>query len=271
MGEILFCCKHSFFPHNETMFYIYVRPTWGTCTDYSLIALKKTAEDLREPYKIYDDVSSFNHKDLIQLLKEIKAGDYVGFWSYSSLSHDKEEMKEITATIKNKGAKIICIQDSQEYMEGFYQYVAKEGQKYLNIYRQQGDYESSHNIFGYTKKGYQKYVVNETEAKVIKYIFKEAEKGKAVSAIARDLEKKKFNGSKFPLLGSKVNNILKQPLYIGQYTKTNLHQLGVRNVYELDEETLKNELIKSNLYPQIINEELWWTVYRNYREKKTPS
>lgn len=255
------------------MFYIYVRRTWGTSTDYSLMAFKKTAEEKREEYKIYSDVSAFNHNELLQLLEEVKAGDTVGIFSYDSLSNDKEEVKEITKIFVEKGATLICIQDSQKYMEGFYLFLSKEGQKYLNMYRERGEYESSHNIFGYTKESWKVYVINEAEAKVIKYIFKESVKGKAVSVITEDLKKKKFNGSKFPLGVSKIKNILRQPLYIGCYTKKNLHELRVRSVYELDEQILQEQLIKSNLYSSIIDEELWWTAYRSYRTKKnkTPS
>lgn len=104
----------------------------------------------------------------------------------------------------------------------------------------------------------------EDEAKLIQYIFKSYARGKSTYELGAELfGSPTKRGHVFN--ADKVRRILVNPIYIGKYPA---FRGKSRKLTRYTRDQIEPQLIKSNLYPPIIDEDTFWTCWDRYRTVK---
>ena len=101
--------------------------------------------------------------------------------------------------------------------------------------------------------------INETEANYVRYIFEEYNKGKQPNEIYKSLMNVVDTDKCF--VPSCIRVILSRTLYMGYYPICNSKDIK----HTMSEDEVKSKLIKSNIYPPIVSEELFWSVWNKYK------
>ncbi len=201
-----------------------------------------------------------NRRSFQKMLKDSakRAWDYVLVYKLDRFSRNKYEMAMHRKTLRDNGIKLLSamenIPDSPEgiilesLLEGMAEYYSAElSQKVkrgLVESRLKGNFTGGYLIYGYKKEG-KKIVIDEEQAKFVRYIYSEYAKGKSVKSIWEDvtLQGAQNRGKPIPL--NTIHNILQNEKYTG--------------VYQHDGEVF------DNMYPRIVPED----VYNLVRQRQT--
>ncbi len=136
----------------------------------------------------------------------------------------------------------------ESLLEGMAEYYsAKLSQKVkrgMNETRLKGNFTGGHLIYGYTKEDH-KLLINEEQAEVVRYIYKQYSLGTYVKDIISTLTENHIYNHGKPFARNTIYNILKNEKYFG--------------VYRHNEETFEN------MYPAIVPAEVYYKV----RDKMT--
>ena len=271
------------------MYYIYCRKSTEEQNDTSFETQTKTCEKWikgKAKVTVIKETGSGadSHRPQLNLmLSKLKMGDVVCIYDNSRLSRDMLDALSILHTITQSGASLICDgktidpnnpQDLftfyvhsafSDYQRGIQKQKSLAGmtQKRLN-----GDWIPS-SLFGYTitHKKHPTVVINEEEAKWVRYAFNEFINGKPYRQIAlfiaRQLNKRIPTG--------RIVETLRNPNYMSfYYIETVKNPTEKTKFYLRSREEIEQSLIKSNLIPPIVDSETWFKAHEvemAYRER----
>lgn len=273
------------------MFYGYVRKSVEGNTELSLDVqeefLRKQARELGQTeVEIVREIGSGASLDSRPRFKELieisKSGDIIGVYDSSRFSRNTEDALRVASLLQIKGVRIhvagkfIDIDSPIDKMlwtiqAGFdsYQREIQNKKSKEGLYKQ---FETGYAVFngvlcGYevTRKG-KNVIVNplEDEAKLIQYIFKSYARGKSTYELGAELfGSPTKRGHVFD--ADKVRRILVNPIYIGKYPA---FRGKSRKLTRYTRDQIEPQLIKSNLYPPIIDEDTFWSCWDRYRNVK---
>lgn len=266
-----------------SMNYVYCRISTDKQSDESLERQEEICRKwVSEPITVVHEIGSGNNQNrpkLQEILKHLQSDDCLCIRDNSRLARNMLGSLVILNTITEKGAHLICDgkvinpdnpQDMftfnvhsafSDFQRTIQAQKAKEGQQKMFS---EGDWVFCSTLFGYelTKKGKAKIVsVVPDEAKVIRFIFEKYSSGWSVKKLLGELQGLPLQRqSNFTL--KKISRILQQPIYMGFYPDSTIDN-KVLPRYTKSE--LEGHLVKSNVYPPIVSEEIWWTCYERYR------
>ena len=261
------------------IFYGYARVSTEVQSDYSiehqLNYLKRIADSLHLDFIPMHEKASGKDIEGRQVLQEIlskaKEGDCVGFYDNSRLGRDVSYNLQIMETFKRNKVRVF-IGGQEQRSDSQSEFMFTIDSAVSTLYRKQqlqktldglkgakesGDFIFT-NIFGYDqvkKRGNTIVSLNPTESKYVKYIYEQFTTGKTIQQLTHELYGlPEFPGTKNSI-HSKIRGILSKPIYMGYYPKENG---DCRLISKMSKSDLQNILVKSNKYPQIIDEEMWW-------------
>lgn len=238
--------------------------------------LRKQAEDLGMNFILKREVESGKNLEgrevLTQLLKTLTQDEVLGVYDDSRLSRNTSDSIKIAAALANKGAKLqisgkfIDVDNpTDEFTYIINSAVAQYQRKIQNakakasiqLKRNRGDFICSSCFYGYElvkKRKKTIAVIKEDEARVIRYIHDAFQHNKSILSIAKAVG---FNAVR-------VKDILVNPLYMGWF------YLGNENKAKKPELITQDLLIKSNIYPAIIDENTYWNTLSKYKKFHKP-
>lgn len=272
--------------YNQTMYYAYARVSTVGQSDASidnqLKYLTIQAEQLGMPYTLLSEKQSgkdANRPVLQDILSKLQNGDVLGVYDNSRLSRNTSENLRLAQQIEDKGAKLqvngkfIDINNPNDEMlltiESAVSTYQRKNQNLKSRIGIETKKESGEWIFTSRMLGYQvtfvsgrpKVDVIESEAEMIRYIFNEYAKGKSILSITNQLNALGYRnrkGSQFS--AATVRRYILKPIYMGYYLKEG----GGPQKGQEKAKLTKDDLIKSNHYPPIVSEKLWWEVHASY-------
>ncbi len=204
-----------------------------------------------------------NRPDFQRMIKDSyrKEWNYVLVYKLDRFSRDKYETALHKKTLKNNGVKLVSAMENipdtpegiilESLLEGMNQYYSAElSQKVkrgMKETRRKGNYQGGALLYGYKIEG-RKIVINETEAEVVRYMYKEYSKGVYVKDIIASLTAKGILYKGKPFVRNSVYNILRNEKYSGKY--------------------MHGDELVDNMYPQIVPQELFETVRKIVNKNK---
>ena len=243
---------------------------------------------LNEEYTIFTETGSgstmADRPVFMSLLGSLKPSDILGCYDQSRISRNSQESYIIMDTIKQKGArlqvngKFIDPADPQDmaifgiqavfsdYQRSIQLSKSKEG---LKKRKMNGDMVFAGDTIGYslTKRGKTTTAtIIDDEAEVIRYIYTEFSKGKSLKSLEKELWGKVL-GRPYKFNLENLRDLIMRPIYMGFYLS---EPYMTKHIGRYTEEEIREKLIKSNIYPPIIQEDLWWDSLRRYRSVRTP-
>lgn len=240
---------------------------------------------LNEPYQVLTETGSgstmADRPVFMNILSHLQPEDILGCYDQSRISRNSQESFIILDTIKQKKArlqvngKFIRPEDPQDmaifgiqavfsdYQRSIQLTKSREGvkQKYAN-----GDAVFTGKLFGWQLNKYGKASIIEEEAKIIRYIFSEFIKGKALKQLERELWGKVLQRP-FQFNIENLRDMIQRPIYCGRYLT---EPYMTKHISKYSEEELREKMVTSNIYPPIIQEDEWWEALRRYRSVRTP-
>ena len=197
-----------------------------------------------------------NRKDFQRLLKNSskKAWDFVLVYKLDRFSRNKYESAIHKKTLRDNGIKLISATENipetpegiilESLLEGMAEYysaeLAQKVKRGMKETRQKGFTQGGAIPFGY-KVVDRKYVINEDEAEIVRYIYAQYISGVCAKNITKELNKRGVkNRSGDPITIKGVYFILKSEKYTGVYRH--------------------KEEIHYNMFPRIISDEVFNTV-----------
>lgn len=238
--------------------------------------LQKQAELLSLDFVARKEVQSGKNLDgrsvLTELLKTLGEGDILGVYDDSRLSRNTEDSIKIAAALANRGAKLqiggkfVDVENpTDEFAYIINSAVAQYQRKIQNakarasqqLKRESGNHIVCGSFFGYTlqkKKGKTTATINPDEARKVRYIYDAFLKDKNIKSIAIAV------GTST----TRVKDILTNPLYMGKFSLAKGKRTKDPNLITDD------TLIKSNVYPPIIDEDTFWKAVQRYKKFHKP-
>ncbi|MGN1201181.1 MAG: recombinase family protein [Candidatus Caccovivens sp.] len=193
--------------------------------------------------------------DFQRMLKDSKnkQWDYVLVYKLDRFSRNKYESVLHKKTLKENGVKVISAMENipdtpegiilESLLEGMNQYysaeLAQKVKRGMHETRLKGYFQGGTLLYGYKLDG-RKIVVDEEQAEIVRYIYKQYSLGIFVKTIIKTLTEKGVLYKGKPLARNTVYGILKNEKYSGKY----MHE----------------EEIVDNMYPQIVPTELFQKV-----------
>ena len=273
----------------HSMYYAYCRKSTEQQQETSFEVqrdfLIRQANLLNVPYKVLTETGSgstmADRPVFMRILSDLQPNDILGCYDQSRISRNPSESYIIIDTIQQKKAKLqvngkfidpdepqdMAIFGIQAVFSGYQRSIqldkSRKGlkQKYLN-----GDAVFTGNMIGWQLNRYGKATIIDEEAKVIRYIFSEFIRGKSLKQLEKELYGKVLQRPyKFSI--ENLRDMIQRPIYCGWYfSEPNV----AKHVSKYTEDILKSCMVKSNIYPPIIQEDEWWTALRRYRTVRTP-
>lgn len=204
-----------------------------------------------------------NRPDFQRMIKDSsnKKWDYVLVYKLDRFSRNKYETTIHKHTLSLNGVKVLSamenIPDSPEgiilesLLEGMNQYysaeLAQKVKRGMNETRQKGNFTGGTIIYGYKVENH-KVKINEEEAEVVRYIFKQYSLGVYVKDIIKALNEKQIYHRNKPFAKNTIYNMLKNEKYSGIYR-------------------FRSEVFE-NMYPAIINHNIYDKVRRKIELNK---
>lgn len=274
------------------MYYGYARvSTQGqkdTSIEVQIEYLRKQAQELKEQFEARYEKASGKSVDgravFKQLLLELKSGDILGVYDNSRLGRNTQENLTIVNDLFKRGirvqisGKLIDTNNPQDELmfsiESSISTFQRKNQLMksragINVKKANGDWIMRGDTYGWilTKnRGVTTATIDEEAAKKIRYIYEEYAKGRSSYSIADEMEQTQTSGFKgYSFTSCNIRRLLMKPLYMGYYT---LDSGDCFKVLKMDRNTLESKLVKSNIYPPIVSEELWWKVFDSWRQIK---
>jgi len=213
-----------------------------------------------------------NRADFQRMIKDSykKAWNVVLVYKLDRFSRDKYETAIHRRTLKNNGAKLISAMENipdtpegiilESLLEGMNQYYSAElSQKVrrgMKESRSKGNFTGGYIIYGYKVEN-KKVIIDEDQAKIIRYVFTEFAGGRLVTDIMAELNEKGVLNHGKPFARTTVYRLLSTEKYSGIYhygneTFTDIYpQIVPNEVYEIVKlklETNKYGKHKENVY-----------------------
>lgn len=271
------------------MYYAYCRKSTDAQQETSFEVqrdfLVHQANLLNEAYIILTETGSgstmADRPVFMNLMASLKPNDILGCYDQSRISRNSQESYIILDTIKQKGARLqvngkflnpfdpqdMAIFGIQAVFSDYQRSVQLEKsrkgikQKYAN-----GDAVFTGSLIGWTLNRYGQATINPEEAEVIRYIFTEFVNGKSLKSLEKELWGKALSRPyKFNI--ENLRDLIMRPIYMGYYLN---EPYMAKHIAKYSEEEIKAKLVKSNIYPPIIQEDLWWSALTRYRTVRTP-
>ena len=274
------------------LFYGYARvSTEGqndTSIEVQLEYLRLQAETLGMTFKSNHEKRSgkdvVGREVLTSLLDKLEEGDVIGVYDNSRLGRDTAENLNIIKTLYKKGVRVqvngkiidpnnpddelfFSIQSSiSTYQRKSQLLKSRAG---INLKKKNGDWVMRGDLFGYKLTKNTRSVtatIIEEDAEIIRYIFQSYANGKSTNKITDELNNSKYVPKKGNMFyAASIRRIIHKPFYMGYYYS----ESGMMNkLHKYTESQLKEKLIKSNIYPPIVDPDLWWRVFNSYRGVK---
>ena len=204
-----------------------------------------------------------NRPDFQQMIKDSASKEWQNIIVYKldRFSRNKYETAKYKKILKDNGVKLISAMENipdtpegiilESLLEGMAEYYSAElSQKVkrgMNETRLKGNFTGGNLIYGYKVENH-KILINEEQAKVVRYIYEQYALGVYVKDIITSLtEKHIFNHGK-PFARNTIYNILKNEKYSG--------------VYRFNNQTFEN------MYPQIVSTEIYEKVRQKTNQNK---
>ena len=191
-----------------------------------------------------------NRPDFQKMIKDSanKEWQYVIVYKLDRFSRNKYETAKNKKTLKDNGVKLLSAMENipdtpegiilESLLEGMAEYysveLAQKVKRGMHETRIKGNYQGGGLPFGYKIEG-RKIVIDDTNANIVRYIFKQYAMGKFVRNIIEELNQKGIYKNGKPFAVNTIYGILKNERYTGKYTKDN-------EVY-------------TNMFPRIIDDE----------------
>lgn len=201
--------------------------------------------------------------DFQRMLKDSskKAWDYVLVYKLDRFGRNKYEVATNKHTLKLNGVKLVSatenIPDTPEgiilesLLEGMAEYYSAElSQKVkrgMNESRRKGNFTGGYMLYGYKKEG-KKLVIDEDKAEIVRFIYTRYAQNVYIKQIIEELNQKGILNRGKPFAINTVHHILQNEKYSG--------------VYHYADETF------TNLYPQIVPEDLFLAVQEKNKKNK---
>lgn len=204
-----------------------------------------------------------NRADFQRMLKDSskKAWDYVLVYKLDRFSRNKYEMAMHKKTLKDNGIKLISAMENipdtpegiilESLLEGMAEYYSAElSQKVrrgMNETRHKGNFTGGTVLYGYRVENH-KVLINEDEAQIVKKLYLDFASGRLITDILQELRDTGILYRGKPFGRNTLYNLIKNEKYSGKYTYNG--------------ETF------TNIYPQIISDELFETVRNKVETNK---
>lgn len=274
------------------MFYGYCRKSTEqqqeTSFEVQATFLKEQAEKLNEQCIIYTETGSggslTDRPVFLNLLSSLKKNDIIACYDQSRISrNDKESFVILDAIMEKKArlqvnGKFINPNDPQDRAIFGMQSIFANYQKDIQLQKSRegikqrfsnGDAVFAGDTFGYllTKRGKTTTAtIIEEEAKVIRYVYKAYSNGVSLYELQNELYGMPFQRP-WNVIIQNLRPLLSRPIYMGYYLDTPYMQ---KHIARYSRTEVEEHLVKSNIYPPIIEEELWWEVFQKYRTVRQP-
>lgn len=204
-----------------------------------------------------------NRADFQRMLKDSakRAWDYVLVYKLDRFSRNKYEMAMHKKTLKDNGIKLLSAMENipdtpegiilESLLEGMAEYYSAElSQKVrrgMNETRHKGNFTGGHILFGYKVENH-KVLINEDEAQIVKKLFLDFASGRLITEILQELRDTGILYRGKPFARNTLYNLIKNEKYSGKY--------------------IYNGETFTNIYPQIIPDELFETVRNKVENNK---
>ena len=204
-----------------------------------------------------------NRPDFQQMIKDSASKEWQNIIVYKldRFSRNKYETAKYKKILKDNGVKLISAMENipdtpegiilESLLEGMAEYYSAElSQKVkrgMNETRLKGNFTGGNLIYGYKVENH-KVVINEEQAKVVRYIYEQYALGVYVKDIITDLTEKHIFNHGNPFARNTIYNILKNEKYSG--------------VYRFNNQTFEN------MYPQIVSTEIYEKVRQKTNQNK---
>ena len=243
------------------------------------LGMKFAARFEKQSGKNVDDRAVFK-----SILSNLKSGDVLGIYDNSRLGRNTEENLKTIDFITKCGAMVHCNgrfidknspQDKMMFTieSAFSTYQRdiqlKKSREGMDAKKAKGDWVMRGDLFGYNvykTKGKTIAEIDEPAAKIIRYIFNSYLEGKSIFQITKSLEDIVVAGHEGMVFTTCfVRRMLLKPIYMGYYTQS---KIDWHKVTSISRKAMEDDLVKSNIYPPIISEEIYWRVFEGWRTLK---
>lgn len=266
------------------MNYIYTRISTDGQNETSFqvqedVVRKQLAVISTEPITVIQEVGSGknteNRPKFVDMLSNLKQGDIVGIYDNSRFSRDIEISLQLLREIHNKGARLLCDgkfinpdnpQDKMIFsIQSTFSTYQRDIQNQKSLEGIKKKYSNGDAIFspilGYEviRRGKNiKVEIVPEEANVVQYVFTEYSKGKSLNKLAEEL----YSSYSKTINNTYIRSIISRSLYMGYYP---INRKMTKKLISMPKEEVEKVLVKSNYYPPIISEQLWWDCFTSHR------
>ncbi len=204
-----------------------------------------------------------NRADFQRMLKDSskKAWDYVLVYKLDRFSRNKYEMAMHKKTLKDNGIKLLSAMENipdtpegiilESLLEGMAEYYSAElSQKVrrgMNETRHKGNFTGGIVLYGYKVENH-KVLINEDEAQIVRKLYLDFASGRLITEILQELRDTGILYRGKPFARNTLYNLIKNEKYSGKY--------------------IYNGETFTNIYPQIIPDELFETVRNKVENNK---
>ena len=204
-----------------------------------------------------------NRVDFQRMLKDSskKAWDYVLVYKLDRFSRNKYEMAMHKKTLKDNGIKLLSAMENipdtpegiilESLLEGMAEYYSAElSQKVrrgMNETRHKGNFTGGTVLYGYRVENH-KVLINEDEARIVRKLYLDFASGRLITEILQELRDTGILYRGKPFARNTLYNLIKNEKYSGKY--------------------IYNGETFTNIYPQIIPDELFETVRNKVENNK---
>ena len=204
-----------------------------------------------------------NRPDFQQMIKDSANKEWQNIIVYKldRFSRNKYETAKYKKILKDNGVKLLSAMENipdtpegiilESLLEGMAEYYSAElSQKVkrgMNETRLKGNFTGGNLIYGYKVEN-RKILINEEQAKVVRYIYEQYALGVYVKDIIADLTDKHILNHGKPFARNTIYNILKNEKYSG--------------IYRFNNQTFEN------MYPQIVSTEIYEKVRQKTNQNK---
>lgn len=265
------------------MYYCYSRISTAAQKETSLEVqeafLIRQAELLNSPYRIVREIGSGKNVEgrpqLQDLIRSVTRGDIVGCYDNSRFGRNTEENLRIAREFAEKGTRVQIggrlldpdnpddeLSFSLESAISTYQRKNqnKKAKASIDLKRQSGDMIITGAFYGYElrrSRGKTSAIPVEEEVRNINYVFNAFIQGVDIYTISQTIK----------LHPNRVRNIINEPLYIGKYFIDKEMSKGKSSH---PERIVEENLMNSNVYQPIVDENIFWEANRIYKMSHKP-
>lgn len=277
--------KDHIFYYEGMRCFIYARISGLTQQEQSLenqeAICRKQIGNTADEIIVFKDIGSgkdtSQRPNFLRMIGQLQKGDRIYVYDQSRMGRNAEEALYFYRQIIERGAELYCdgkpygsntdkflytIQaGANEFFRDLQLQKSIEGQK---LTKESGNWVTRGDMLGwrvYKTRGQTKAEIDPIAQKYLTHIFEQYSTGRSLRSITEDFKNVIIPGyENYRFTTDTMERIINQPLYMG-YTMTK----KVRNLNIYTKQQLEELLIKSNIYPPIIKEELFWKAFESHR------